>query len=90
MCHVYGLLLLPVIVISKTHKRLNARVFLMDETGQNVQIFEEVSFSSYVQHKTEKQTIISTYLVSVRCSEAGGTRLMDVIKKGGDISRMTQ
>ena len=47
----------------------------MDETGQNVQSFKEVLFSPAMYNtKTEKQSINSTYLVSVRCSEAGGTK----------------
>ena len=56
------------------HKRLK-KCFLMDETGQNVQSFKEVLFSPAMYNtKTEKQSINSTYLVSVRCSEAGGTK----------------
>ena len=52
-------------VLYSTDKRLKER-FKLDETGQNVQIFEEVLFLSYVQHKNRKQTMNATYLVPVR------------------------
>ena len=38
---------------SKTHTRLKER-FLIDGTGQNVQIFDVISFASYVQYNRKQ------------------------------------
>ena len=62
----------------------------MDDTGQNVQIFKDVPFFKLrATKKTEKQTINSTYLVSVGCrrlAEGKGQRLcvLAVLEKGLD------
>ena len=58
---------------SKTHKRLKER-FLIDETGQNVHIFEEVLFFKLRTTVQLQKTVKPTYLVSVWCWEAGGRK----------------
>ena len=48
---------------SKVHKRLKRTLLYLDETGQNVQIFEEVLFFQATYNiKTEKRTINSLRL----------------------------
>ena len=44
---------------------VNGALFDQIETGQNMQIFEEVLF--FKLHTTKKQTVNSTYLVLVGC-----------------------
>ena len=68
---------------SKTRKRLKER-FLIGRNGTKRANFRALFQATY-NIKTDKQTINSTYLVSVRCSDASGrkrsTRLADVMKK---------
>ena len=50
------------------HTRDQKNAFKLDETGQHVQIFRgSPLFQATYNIKTEKQTISSTYLVSVGC-----------------------
>ena len=53
---------------SKTNKRLKER-FLLDETGQNVQIFEESLFFK-LRATIQQKTVKPTYLLSIWCQEA--------------------
>ena len=45
----------------KTHKRLKERFFTWTKQDKTCNFSRKSSFSSYVQHKAEKQTINSTY-----------------------------
>ena len=58
----------------KTHNRLNERFLSGRNRTKRANFRTSPLFQATYNLKTEKQTINSTYLVSVRCSEAGGRK----------------
>ena len=59
---------------SKTHTRLKERFYIGRNGTKRSNFRGSPLFQATYKRKTEKQTINSTYLVSVRCSEAGGRK----------------
>ena len=69
---------------SQTHKRLKERFLLGRNRTKRAHFRGSPLYQTTYNRKTEKQTINSTYFVSVgygRLAEGKGTRLTDVIKK---------
>ena len=59
-------------VRSKTHKRLKERFLIRRNRKKNVQIFEVILF--FKLRTIQQKTVKPTYLLPVRCQEAGGRK----------------
>ena len=62
------------LIRSKTQKRLKEHFLIGQNRTKRANFRGSPLFQVTYNIKTEKQTINSTYLVSVRCSEAGGRK----------------